>query len=265
MKSLLNALEEGRLIELPEATKDEALEYLALLIEAIPDIGTGDDIVAEVKARENAANSALGNGVACPHVRASKDGELLCAAGWSPRGIDYGAPDGKPVHLVIMYHIPDAQRNTYLREISGLAKAILAAGGIDEIINAPDLNTVRHKLLDWVGIALDAVVPEAKARMIKLEAKQAAVASALTMAGTDKAKLAYKLVAFSLIKTENAKPLILSQDKDLVEALEKIPNLVDLIGQNGDAVVAGYRILLRSSSAFAAGRQLFECLAVKAS
>ena len=39
MKSLLNALQEGRLVELPVHEKEKVLEYLAILIEAIPDIG----------------------------------------------------------------------------------------------------------------------------------------------------------------------------------------------------------------------------------
>ena len=265
MKSLLTALEEGRLVELPEGTKDEALEYLALLIEAIPDIGSAEDIVSGVKAREKVANSGLGNGVACPHVRVAREGDLLCAVGWSPSGIDYGAPDGKRVHLVIMYYIPDSQRNAYLKEVSGLAKAIKTTGGIDEIIAAADLNTVRHKLLDWVGIALDAAVPEAKARMIKLEAKQAMVASALTPPEAGKARPAFRLIPFTLLKLESGRDIVLSQDKELVDDLEKVPGLSDLIAQGSDLDLAGYRILLKSSSTFAANRQVLDCLAVRAS
>jgi hypothetical protein len=37
MKSLLEALQEGRLIELPVNEKEKVFELLALLIEAIPD------------------------------------------------------------------------------------------------------------------------------------------------------------------------------------------------------------------------------------
>jgi PTS system nitrogen regulatory IIA component len=44
--------------------------------------------------------------------------------GWSPAGIDYGAPDNEPVHLLVMYFVPDTQKNAYLKEISSLAKAI---------------------------------------------------------------------------------------------------------------------------------------------
>jgi PTS system nitrogen regulatory IIA component len=263
MKSLLTALEDGRLIELPEGTKDDSLEYLALLVEAVPSVGPGLDIVAAVEAREKEATSALGNGVAVPHARTPKDGELLSAVGWSPAGIDYGAPDGKKVHLVIMYLIPDTRRNTYLKEISGLAKAIEATGGIEDIVNAPDLSTVRHKLLDWVGIALDAALPEVRARMIKLETKQAAVAQALGAAEAQKAGAGLKLVPFSVVKLEGKAPIVLSQDQDLVEALEKVPGLAEILNRTGDATAGGYRILVRSAAGFAAGRQLIECLAIK--
>jgi len=64
MKSLLNALQEGRLIELPDTGKDKALEYLALLIEAIPDIGTGVDLVEAVRVRSGPPTPAWpGRGV----------------------------------------------------------------------------------------------------------------------------------------------------------------------------------------------------------
>jgi mannitol/fructose-specific phosphotransferase system IIA component (Ntr-type) len=109
MKSLLDALQEGRLVELSTTDKNEALEFLALLIEAIPDIGGRMDIVKDVKEREAQANTAIGGGVAIPHVRTGSEGELLCAVGWSPQGIDYGAADGLKVHLLIMYYVPDSR------------------------------------------------------------------------------------------------------------------------------------------------------------
>ena len=48
MKSLLTALQEGRLIELPDNTKDRALQYLATLLEAVPDLKPGTDIAGAV-------------------------------------------------------------------------------------------------------------------------------------------------------------------------------------------------------------------------
>ncbi len=59
--------------------------------------------------------------------------------GWSPKGIDYGAPDGKLVKLVVMYLVPDNQRNHYLREISMLAKAIETYPGLEKLTEAGEL------------------------------------------------------------------------------------------------------------------------------
>ncbi len=259
MKSLLSALQEGRLVELPDPNKEKALEYLALLIEAIPDGHAQADIVQEVKQREAAASTALGKGIACPHARRIGEGDLLCAVGWSPQGIDYGAPDGQKVQLVIMYFIPDSQRNSYLKEISGLAKAVDKTKGIASIATAGDIHAVRSQLLDWVGYAIDSAIPDAKARMIKLQEKQAAI-----MAGEPgKAARPFTIVPFYVLVAEAAKPVVLAPDADFVKAIESQPSITDLLRKTDAFECGGYQIMVRSASSFAANRVLHDCLAVK--
>ena len=51
MDTLLDALQEGRLIELPDNNKDDALQFLAHIIEAIPSLPTGIDVVGLVMAK----------------------------------------------------------------------------------------------------------------------------------------------------------------------------------------------------------------------
>jgi PTS system nitrogen regulatory IIA component len=170
MRSILTALPEGRLFELADSDKTQALEFLARILEANPNIEVGTDAVEAVQQREQEGNTGIGLGVAVPHVRATRDeGELFCAIGWCQQGIDYGAPDGKEVHLVFMYYIPGAQKNVYLKEISMLVKAIKKSGGIDPMACAGNLNVVRNLLLDWVSAGLSDTGPESVARMIKLE------------------------------------------------------------------------------------------------
>src|ERR1035437_1547777 len=173
MRSILTALQEGRLFELPEAGKDRALEFLARIIDANPDIEVGTDAIEEIQKRELECNTGIGMGVGIPHIRARREeGEIFCAIGWSAQGIDYGATDAMPVHLVVMYYIPGAQKNVYLKEVSTLVKAIRKTGGIDPIAHAADLNAVRNLLLDWVSTGLGEAGPEAVARMIKLDVRQ---------------------------------------------------------------------------------------------
>src|SRR5882762_4438707 len=159
MKGILEALHEGRLIELPDHQKNRALEYLANLIEAVPDIGVEGGITEKVLAREAAYNTGIGNGWACPHARSTLHGDLVCAIGWSPVGIDYGAPDGQPVHLVIMYFVPESQKNSYLKEISSLAKAIQTQPELQDIKSLSDLGEVRLRMLDAITVALESTAP----------------------------------------------------------------------------------------------------------
>jgi mannitol/fructose-specific phosphotransferase system IIA component (Ntr-type) len=258
MKSLLNALQEGRLIELPDADKEKSLEYLAHLIEAVPDLAGSPELAEEMIARERTHNTGIGSGVACPHVRATGGGELLCAVGWTPIGIDYGASDGKKVHLVVMYYIPDAQKNVYLKEISSLASAIRREDGITPIATAEDIATVRERLLDWVQATIDASVPETKARMIRLEARQA-VADAGPAAGA--APSALQLLSAQFLVADG-RTFALCANPELSAELEKDAELAALLRQKGQFERGGWRFVFRDATAYG-GRTLYDYVAVK--
>jgi mannitol/fructose-specific phosphotransferase system IIA component (Ntr-type) len=259
MKSLLTALDEGRLVELPDTDKNKALEYLALLIEAIPGIAQRNDIVQEVEKREVSGNTGIGKGIACPHARREGEGDLLCAIGWSPQGIDYAAPDGQKVHLVVMYYIPDSEKNYYLKEISSLAQAVEKTGDISTIIMAQDIHAVRNQLLDWVSLAIDAAAPEPKARMIKLQEREAAVAAAEAV----QAKAPFLIVPFSVVLSAAQKPIILTHDADFLRIGESQPALPSLLKTSETFSLAGYQIVVRSVTSYAADWALHECLAIK--
>jgi nitrogen PTS system EIIA component len=259
MKSLLNALQDGRLIELPDTDKEKSLKYLAHIIEAIPDLASSPELAEAMIAREQSQNTGIGLGVACPHVRASGTGDLLCAVGWSPAGIHYGSTDGKEVHLVVMYYIPDSQKSAYLKEISALAGAIHKAGGIQSIAKAEDIATVREELLNWVSAAVEATLPEAKARMIQLGAKQAAVESAPLSSGPGIMQI-FPILA---ITTRAGKPVVLCQNADLAKQLEEDAALVGLLTQRSQFDRAGFRIVFRQETTYSADRTLYDYLAVK--
>ncbi len=258
MKSLIEALKNGRLVELPaDCDKAGALELLANLIEAVPDIGTTADLVKGIMEREAEANTGIGHGVACPHCRVESDGELLCAVGWSPQGIAYGASDGKPVHLVVMYSVPNQRRNAYLKEISGLAKAVSAGDSIETIEALIDIHTVRDKLLDWVTLAISEALPESKARMIKLEAKQAKAAAVPAKEIAGLRILPFRLVAWP------GSALVLCADPLLADALEQVEGLAERLTAGGEIDAPGWRIVVLSETPFARGRTEFEAVALR--
>lgn len=261
MKSLLDALQEGRLVELPTSDKNEVLEYLALLLEAVPGIQTGIDIVKEIKDREAEGNTGLGKGIACPHLRIQHEGALLCAIGWSPEGIEYGAVDNKKVHIVIMYYIPDTQRVAYLKEVSSLAKAVVKASSPVLFESVTDIHSVRAKLLDWVEMSVNDAQPDATARMIRLEQNQRAT-DAISPAAEGGAK-AFIVIPFTFIGLESGEFKLLAQDKAFVDRFEANNACAKLLSGPEQMELDGYYLAVVSSMYYASNRVVRECVAVK--
>ena len=260
MNSLLEALQAGRLVELPDdRNKDHALTILANLIEAIPSVPAGTDVAGAVMAREAMGSTALGKGWACPHARLGNEGDLVCALGWSPSGIDYGAPDGRPVRIVALYLVAQNQKNAYLREISGIAKALQTQADDATWVSVHDLTQARNALLDMIGAALESAAPEARARMIRLEARQAA--SAVQPSGVSLAGLTIQ--ALTIVTGPSLKPVVLAQHRELMELLEAIPDLAAPLAKQGFLDVGGWRVLSRGTTPYPADRVVFDCLAVR--
>ncbi len=263
MRSILTALQDGRLFELPEgAGKDRVLAFLARILDANPKIEAGADAVEEIKLREQECNTGIGLGVAVPHMRArQEEGELFCAIGWASQGIDYGSPDGMPVHLAVMYYIPGSQKNVYLKEISTLVKAIRKSGGIEPIAKAPDLNAVRNLLLDWVSSVLSDSGPDAVARMIKLEVKQAQAPGAVEVAAVA-ARVGAHAAAFSVLVVPPQGIFVLASDQALAPALEKEAGLAEKLAAGGPFALAAAHIYVTGSTQYPGGRILYQCVAV---
>jgi mannitol/fructose-specific phosphotransferase system IIA component (Ntr-type) len=257
MDSLLDALQEGRLIELPDNNKEDALQVLAHIIEAIPSIPSGTDVVGLVTARERATNTALGMGWACPHARVPFEEDLLCVVGWSPTGLDYGAPDGIPVSIVVMYLVPENQRNHFLREVSMLAKALTACPGGEKLREARELNQVREHLLELIGTTKEAAGPDTRTRMIQLQARQ-------TVAAIPSPELASLIVEpVSIVAGSGIRPVVLGQDRQLVELLDSAPGLVERVANAGVYQNGDWRVVKRGEVTYQGGRVVFDCLAIR--
>jgi PTS system nitrogen regulatory IIA component len=100
--SVSRMLNENRMVMHMEAkTRDEAIAELLdprFMNSLVLDI---NDLKAKCLARENVLSTAIGDGIAVPHPRDPVP-TLRCAGciiyGHSDKGIEFGAPDGKPVN-----------------------------------------------------------------------------------------------------------------------------------------------------------------------
>ena len=273
MRSILTALQDGRLFELPEgASKERVLGFLARILDANPNIEAGIEVIEEITLREKECNTGIGMGVAVPHVRARREeGDLFCAIGWSSQGIAYEAPDGMPVHLVVMYYIPGSQKNVYLKEVSTLVKAMRKSGGMEPIAKAPDLNAVRNLLLDWVSSVLGDAGPESVARMIKLEVKhsQAAEAPATPLAVAvpppGAPAIDGQAAAFSVLVAPPNSPFVLASDAGLFATIEKDAGLAQRLCSSVPFAAGRHQIFVTGSTVYSGGRILYQCVAVPVS
>jgi fructose PTS system EIIBC or EIIC component len=74
--------------------------------------------------REAQASTCLGDGLSIPHAHIDNGEKIVGAMGISSEGLDLGAPDGKPVHCVVLLLTPTAMRDRHLEVLAGLARAI---------------------------------------------------------------------------------------------------------------------------------------------
>lgn len=258
MDTILDALQEGRLFELPDNDKTDALQFLAHVIEAFPEVPAGTDVVGQVMKKEAAANTGLGRGWACPYARVPFDEDLMCVVGWSPTGIKYGAADGTPVALVVMYLVPENQRSHHLREVSSLAKALETYPGHDDFRGVTGLDDIRNYLLDLIDVTKESSGSDAaRVRMIRLQAK----AASETPAFRDLSNLIVEPV--TIVTAPNAEPVVLTQNQDLIERLDSARNLADRMETDGSYQNDVWRIVRRGAVAYQKGCVAYDCIALR--
>ena len=254
MDSILDALQEGHLFELPENEKDHALQLLAHIIEAFPQIPPGTDVLDAVKTREEAMNTGLGKGWACSHARVNFEEDLMCVIGWSPSGINYDALDGKPVSIIIMYIVPSNQRNHYLREISTLVKAIQSSPDPEKLSEIKELNDVRNYLLDLIAVSKE-TGSDARARMIRLQVKSAAEPPL----EIELSNLVFEPV--SILQLAGSPLIALTNNNDLMSFIESSKGIIEQLDQDGSYYKIPWRIVRKNITIYQGGKTLYECYA----
>ncbi len=107
--------------------RDGAILELLEAMEVAGTLGTEhrEDIMLALLKREATATTALGAGVAIPHVKVRFIQEFTGAVGLSRRGIDMSAPDRKPVHVLFLFLSPEHAISGHLQlmaHIAGIAR-----------------------------------------------------------------------------------------------------------------------------------------------
>ena len=104
-------------------TKKEVIQELAEVLVATEQLKEKDTakFVKEITARENLGTTAIGKGIAIPHVRSKLASELIGVLGFSPEGIDFDSLDKRPTHVVFMLASPMTDKDQQIRILGRIA------------------------------------------------------------------------------------------------------------------------------------------------
>jgi nitrogen PTS system EIIA component len=143
--SLADALETGGIhYDLPAPSKALALETLVKIL-PLPDGMESEHLLRLFQAREASASTAIGHGIAIPHVRnpiVLHVPRPTVTLAFLEKGIDYGAPDGQPVHTLFAIisptprsHLQMLSRLSFVLHEEQLLETVVRQAPKEEILN----------------------------------------------------------------------------------------------------------------------------------
>ncbi|HPX26602.1 MAG TPA: PTS sugar transporter subunit IIA [Treponemataceae bacterium] len=114
-----NILSPDRIIFLNHSTKHDALVELANNLSTAPQVKNAQELSVEILKREELMSTAIGRGIAIPHVRLSSITDLVMSVGISTHDIiDFQTIDDTPVKLLFMIAASYNQHAYYLQTLS---------------------------------------------------------------------------------------------------------------------------------------------------
>ena len=116
---LKNILSVDRITFISQSSKRDALVELSEVLAKAPQIKNAQELTQEILKREELMSTAIGKGIAIPHVRLSSVTDLVMAVGICKTPInDYQTIDDEPVKLLFMIAAAYNQHSYYLKTIS---------------------------------------------------------------------------------------------------------------------------------------------------
>ena len=126
---------ETLMVELKAEKPEDAVRELADAMAENKFVSNPAALVVAAMERESVLSTAIGEGLAFPHVRGVEGGGLTLALGVSKKGIAWDA-SGEIVHLVFFSVIPVAVSAFYLRLMAGLTEAFAKQDNREMLLSA---------------------------------------------------------------------------------------------------------------------------------
>ena len=103
------------LLNLAGTTKDEVFKELVDAIAVVHPECDKASMLAALWEREKKLSTGISSGVAIPHAVSGGIGTIAGAVGISSAGVEYGALDEKPVHIIFLLVMGEVAQENHLR------------------------------------------------------------------------------------------------------------------------------------------------------
>ena len=133
-----NILSPDRVIFINQSTKRDALVELSEVLATAPQVKNKSELTSEILKREELMSTAVGRGIAIPHVRLSSITDLVMAVGICKKPVeDFQTLDDQKVNLLFMIAAASNQHSYYLKTISYFSAKLKKQELRDSLSNAP--------------------------------------------------------------------------------------------------------------------------------
>jgi len=102
--------------------KELLLKECVQLLDKSGKISNPSKLLTDLYNREKKATTALGKGIAIPHVRTMQAKEFVIGFVRSSEGYDFGAPDNEKIHIFVPMAAPPYDDALYLKVFKTLAE-----------------------------------------------------------------------------------------------------------------------------------------------
>lgn len=134
-----NILSPDRIVLLTHSTRHDALVSLAETLSTAPQIKNRHELSVEILKREELMSTAIGRGIAIPHVRLSSVTDLVMAVGICKHDIiDFQTIDDVPVRLLFMIAAAYNQHAYYLQTLSFFSTKLKNPALREGLLNSKD-------------------------------------------------------------------------------------------------------------------------------
>jgi mannitol/fructose-specific phosphotransferase system IIA component (Ntr-type) len=136
------------IVDMTNRTKKAAIEDLVDLLYKQHLIKNKTEALSRIMEREDLCSTALGDGVAIPHARLDVGDKPVIAIGRHKAGIDFNAPDGVPVHLMVLVLWQPEQAGLFNRLFAGLVSKLADAQFRNRLMEEGDAEAIAGALAD---------------------------------------------------------------------------------------------------------------------